>query len=76
MLLLETEDTMVNGGGGYGRYDEENWNGDEFSEYIPLTANPKHGRDKDIKSYGATPDVETFQQQRGLMHGIGRLFGK
>jgi len=75
MLLRETDDMMVNGGGGNEGY-EENWNGDEFSEYIPLTANPKHGKDNDIKSYGATPDAETFQQQRGLMHGSGRLFGR
>lgn len=50
-------------------YDEENWSGMEFDEYIPLTANPKHGRNK---AYGATPDVETFEQKGG----IGWLFGK
>lgn len=41
-------------------YDEESWSGIQFDEYIPLTANPKHGRNKDAKSYGAMPDVETL----------------
>jgi hypothetical protein len=40
-------------------YNEESWSGIQFDEYIPLAANPKHGRNKDAKSYGAMPDVET-----------------
>ena len=51
--------------------DEESWSGLEFDEYIPLTPNPKHGRGKDVKSYGTTPYVETFEQ-----NGINRPFGK
>ena len=51
--------------------DEESWSGFEFDEYIPLTPNPKYGRGKDVKSYGTTPDVETFEQS-----GMGRIFGK
>ncbi|KAF8811122.1 hypothetical protein BYT27DRAFT_7252845 [Phlegmacium glaucopus] len=73
MALREAGDMMVNGP--YGNDEEESWNGVEFSEYIPLTPNPKHGRGKDFKSYGTTPDVETFEQ-RGIIGGIGRLFGK
>lgn len=72
MTIRET-DVMINDGGDE-RYDEESWNGDGF-EYIPLTANPKHGRGKDVKSYGATPDVETMKQ-KGPMGGIRRLFSK
>lgn len=68
MILRET-DVMVNGGGAY---DEQSWDGVDFSEYIPLTAK---GRSKDVQSYGSTPDVETFEE-RGLIGGIGRLFGK
>jgi hypothetical protein len=49
--------------------DEESSTGLEFDEYIPLTPNPKYGRGKDVKSYGTTPDVETFEQS-----SIGRLF--
>jgi hypothetical protein len=51
--------------------DEESSTGLEFDEYIPLTPNPKYGRGKDVKSYGTTPDVETFEQS-----SIGRLFDK
>jgi len=76
MALHEVADMMVNDRRAYGRdNDEESWNEVELSEYIPLTANPKHGRGKDVKSYGTTPDVETFEQ-RGIIGGISGLFGK
>jgi len=51
--------------------DEEGWSGLEFDEYIPLTPNARYWKGKDVKSYGTTPDVETFEQS-----GMGRLFGK
>ena len=42
------------------READEGWSELEFDEYIPLTPNPKYGRGKGFKSYGTTPDVETF----------------
>lgn len=69
-MMLPESDDMVNGGGGaYGRENEEGWNGIELNEFLPL-AGSRRG-----KSYGATPDVETFEE-RGLAGGFGRLFGK
>jgi hypothetical protein len=73
MALDDAGDVMVNGAGAvYDRYDE-GWNG--MDEYIPLTISPKYGKGRRARSYGATPDVETFEE-RGVMNGIGRLFGK
>lgn len=43
--------------------DEESWTELEFDDYIPLTPSPKYGRGKDVKSYGTTPDVETFRAE-------------
>jgi hypothetical protein len=75
MALDDAEDVMVNAGGAYDPYDAEGeaWNGAD--EYIPLTINPNYGRSRRIRSYGATPDVETFEE-RGLMSGIGKYFRK
>jgi len=74
-MALDDGDVMVNGAGAYGRYDGEGeeWNG--VDEYIPLTISPKYGKSRKIRSYGATPDVETFEE-RGVMNGIGSFFGK
>ena len=69
MALDDGGDVMVNGAGAY----DEGWNG--IDEYIPLTISPKHGKNRRARSYGATPDVETFEE-RGVMNGIGRMFRK
>lgn len=66
-------DVMVNGAEVYDRYDE-GMNGMP-DEYIPLTINPNLGKSRRVRSYGTTPDVETFEE-RGVINGIGRLFGK
>ncbi|KIM43535.1 hypothetical protein M413DRAFT_383142 [Hebeloma cylindrosporum] len=73
MALDNAGDLMVNGEGAYDLYDAggEGWNG--MDEYIPLTISPKYGKGRRVRSYGATPDVETFEE-RGLMNGIGRIF--
>ena len=75
MALDDAEDTMVNSSSADDRYDAEgeDWNGPD--EYIPLTISPKYGRSRRIRSYGTTPDVETFEE-RGLMGGIGKYFRK
>ncbi|KAF8154737.1 hypothetical protein B0H34DRAFT_535666 [Crassisporium funariophilum] len=70
MSLLEAEDMMVNGGGAQ---DVDGWNADELDEYIPLTLSPKYGKGRRVRSYGTTPDVETFEE-RGLVGGIGKFF--
>jgi len=75
MALDDAEDIMVNGSSAYDRYDAESEDWNEADEYIPLTINPRYGRSRRIRSYGATPDVETFEE-RGLMSGIGKYFRK
>ncbi|PPQ90150.1 hypothetical protein CVT25_012461 [Psilocybe cyanescens] len=70
MSLLDSEDVMVNGSGAMGR--EDDWNVNGMEEYIPLTNNPQHGR-RVVRSYGATPDVETFAE-RGAMSGLAKYF--
>jgi hypothetical protein len=70
MALDDAGDVMVNGAGAYDCYDE-GWNG--MDEYIPLTISPKYGKGRRLRSYGATPDVETFEE-RGVINGIGRFF--
>ena len=69
MALDDGGDVMVNEAGAYDRYDER-WNGIE--EYIPLTISPKYGKSRRVRSDGATPGVETFEERWGVMNGIGR----
>jgi len=69
MALDDGGDVMVNGAGAY----DEGWNG--TNEYIPLTISTKYGKSRRVRSYGTTPDVETFEE-RGVMNGIGRIFRK
>jgi len=72
MSLADSEDVMVNGSGAL---NEDGWNADGLQEYIPLSLNPKHGRGGLVRSYGATPTVETFaERQEGWLGGIGRYF--
>ncbi len=72
MSLADSEDVMVNGSGAL---DEDGWNGDGLEEYIPLSINPRHGRRGLVRSYGATPTVETFaERQESWLSGIGRYF--
>ena len=73
-MALDDGDVMVNGAGAYGGYDAEGeeWNGNGMDEYIPLTISPKYGKSRKVRSYGATPDVETFEE-RGV---IGSFFRK
>ncbi|KAF8960608.1 hypothetical protein BDZ97DRAFT_1760559 [Flammula alnicola] len=77
MSLADSEDVMVNGSGAYGGYglDDDEWNGEGLEEYIPLTISPKYGKGRRVRSYGATPDVETFEERDpGLMSGLGKYF--
>jgi len=75
MALDDAEDIMVNGASAYDLYDAEGEDWNRADEYIPLTINPRYGRSRRIRSYGTTPDVETFEE-RGLMSGIGKYFRK
>ena len=74
-MALDSEDVMVNARGTYEQYDVdvEGWNGDGLDEYIPLTFSPKYGRGRRVRTYGSTPEVETFAE-RGSMGGLGRCF--
>ncbi|CAA7262544.1 unnamed protein product [Cyclocybe aegerita] len=76
MALDDSEDTMVNGGGAYDPYELDRWRGDGLDEYIPLTISPKYGRGRRARSYGSTPDVETFAERGLASGGIGRFFHK
>ncbi|KAJ3511444.1 hypothetical protein NLJ89_g4093 [Agrocybe chaxingu] len=76
MALDDSEDTMVNGGGAYDPYELDRWRGDGLDEYIPLTISPKYGRGRRARSYGATPDVETFAERGLASGGVGRFFHK
>ncbi|KAH9476042.1 hypothetical protein JR316_0011611 [Psilocybe cubensis] len=69
MSLMDSEDFMVNGSGAMG---EDDWNINGMEEYIPLTVSPQHGR-RSVRSYGATPDVETFSE-RGAFSGFAKYF--
>lgn len=75
MGLVDSEDVMVNGGNGQGLYDldMERWAGADLDEYIPLTSGglKSSGRGRQVRSYGATPEVETFAES-GHMIGIFR----
>ncbi|KAF9526974.1 hypothetical protein CPB83DRAFT_856907 [Crepidotus variabilis] len=73
-MALDSEDVMVNGRGAYEQYDVdvEGWNGDGMDEYIPLTLSSKYGKGRRVRSYGATPEVETFaESQRAAGSGMG-----
>lgn len=70
MSLADSEDIMVNGSGAM---DEDGWHADGLEEYIPLSVNPRHGGHRQVKSYGATPVVETFEErQEGWLSRFGR----
>jgi len=78
MGLVDSDDIMVNGGAsGNGVYDIdiEGWSGKDLDEYIPLTSGSVKGggRARSIRSYGATPEVETFAE-RGYVGGLGGIF--
>ncbi|KDR70202.1 hypothetical protein GALMADRAFT_144875 [Galerina marginata CBS 339.88] len=77
MSLMDSEDVMVNGSGAYNGYDsrDEGWDANGLDEYIPLTISPKYGKGRRVRSYGATPDVETFEE-RGIMTGLSKYFHK
>ena len=71
MSLMDSEDVMVNGEGAYDR----DWDTGGADEYIPLTLSPKFGRSRQVRSYGTTPEVETFAE-RGVMTGLGKYLHK
>ncbi|KAF8908135.1 hypothetical protein CPB84DRAFT_1767374 [Gymnopilus junonius] len=71
MSLMDSEDVMVNGAGAY----DGEWNGEGVDEYIPLTISPKFGRGRHVRSYGTTPEVETFAE-RGVMTGLSKYLHK
>lgn len=63
-MALESEDLMVNGSGSFDPYDMGmgDWEGSGLNEYIPLAPSPKGRR---IRTYGSTPDVESFEETGG-----------
>ncbi|PPQ69734.1 hypothetical protein CVT24_001320 [Panaeolus cyanescens] len=75
MALEDAEDFMVNGNDAFSGHRGNAWDEEGLDEYIPLTMGTKHGRPRSVRSYGATPEVETFAE-RGISGGLGRIFGK
>lgn len=71
MSLMDSEDVMVNGAGA----NDREWNTDGVDEYIPLTISPNFGKSRQVRSYGTTPEVETFAE-RGVMTGLGKYLRK
>ncbi|KAF4610282.1 hypothetical protein D9613_010490 [Agrocybe pediades] len=78
------QDVMVNGSDAYDHLildqsdlaADDGWNADGMDEYIPLRTSPGRSR-RVVRSYGTTPDVETFAERGvGVKHGIARFFGR